>query len=169
MLSLDGHAWNPSLNLHTGLLDPTSLKERVFAIIIIMKKLRTSDKVYIGKSGILNAGRGVYARHDIKKGEIIESCPIIEVPKHDMSKLKESILVAYFFYFGKNKEQLAMALGFGSIYNHSYKPNATYKIRHGEKIIDFIALNDIKKDKEITFDYSSGNLKDKKSPLWFEV
>lgn len=133
-------------------------------------KLLASDKVYIGKSRILNADRGVYARRDIKKGEIIERCPIIEVPKNDTSSLKESVLVTYFFYFGKNKERIAVALGFGSIYNHSYKPNATYKIKPGEKTIDFIALNDIKKNDEITFNYhNSSNSKDKNNPLWFEV
>ncbi|MFH1971042.1 MAG: SET domain-containing protein-lysine N-methyltransferase [Patescibacteria group bacterium] len=135
-----------------------------------MKKLLTSDKVYIGESRILNAGRGVFARRDIKKGEIIERCPIIEVSKHDTSNLKESILVTYFFYFGKNMERLAIVLGFGSIYNHSYKPNARFKTNQKEKIIDFIALNDIKKGNEITFNYyNSKNSKDKKSPLWFEV
>ena len=133
-----------------------------------MKKLLTSDKVYIRQSRILNAGRGVYARRDIKKDEIIEKCPVIEVPKHDVSNLRESILVTYFFYFGKNKERLAIALGFGSIYNHTYEPNATYKIKHREKTIDFIALNDIKKDDEITVNYNYGNPKDK-SPLWFEA
>ena len=87
-----------------------------------------------------------------------------------MSNLKESILVTYFFYFGKNKNRLVIALGFGSIYNHAYKPNARYKIRHTEKTIDFISLSNIKKDSEITFNYSSGSdKKDKKSPLWFEV
>lgn len=133
-------------------------------------KLLASDKVYISKSGIINAGRGVYARRDIKKGEIIERCPIIEVPKNDTSNLKESILVTYFFYFGKNKERITVALGFGSIYNHSYKPNATYKIKQKEKVIDFIALDDINKNDEITFNYNKGvKLKDKKNPLWFEV
>ena len=137
---------------------------------VVLKKLLTSDKVYISKSGIPDAGRGVYARRDIKKGEIVERCPIIEVPKHDMSNLKESILVPYFFYFGKNKERLAIALGFGSIYNHSDKPNSTYKIKSKEKLIDFVALTDIKKDDEITFNYYNRvNLKDKKRPLWFEV
>ena len=76
-----------------------------------MQKLLASDKVYVGKSGILNAGRGVYARRDIKKGEIIESCPIIEVPKHGTSKLKESILVTYFFYFGEKKGTIGFSSG----------------------------------------------------------
>ncbi|HBB76249.1 MAG: hypothetical protein A2186_01515 [Candidatus Levybacteria bacterium RIFOXYA1_FULL_41_10] len=133
-----------------------------------MKKLVTSDKVYIGKSKIVGAGRGVFAGRNIKKGELIEKCPIIEIPKHDFSSLRESVLVTYFFYFGKKKERLVVALGFGSIYNHSYQPNAKYKINHTEKTIDFTALRDIEKDDEITVNYNSGNSKDK-SPLWFEV
>ncbi len=133
-----------------------------------MKKLFTSNKVYILQSRIANAGRGVYARRDIKKGEIIETCPVIEVPKHDVANLRESILVTYFFYFGKKRDRLVIALGFGSIYNHTYEPNATYKKKHAEKTINFIALKNIKKDDEITVNYNYGNPKDK-SPLWFEV
>lgn len=133
-----------------------------------MKKIIASEKIYVSQSKIPNSGRGVFARCDIKMGEIIEKCPIIEVPKHDMANLRESILVTYFFYFGKNKERLAVVLGFGSIYNHSYKPNARYEIKNAEKIMNFIALNDIKKNEEITFDYKYGNPKNK-SPLWFEV
>jgi len=132
-----------------------------------MKKLVASEKIYIKQSKILDAGRGVFARCDIKKDELIEKCPVVEVPKYDVSNVREGILVTYFFYFGKNKQRLAIALGFGSIYNHSYKPNATYKIRHKEKTIDFIALKNIKKDDEITVNYNYGISKDK-SPLWFE-
>jgi SET domain-containing protein len=43
-----------------------------------------------------------------------------------------------------------------------------YKIKHAERVIEFIALNDIKKDTEITVDYNYGNSKDS-SPLWFTV
>lgn len=128
-----------------------------------MQKLFAPENVYVSKSGIPNAGRGVFAKRDIKKGEIIEKCPMIEVPKGDVSKLRESVLVTYFFYFGNKKERLALALGFGSLYNHSAKPNAVYKVKPKETVIEFIALKDIKKDSEITFNYS--NL----GPLWFEV
>ena len=133
-----------------------------------MKNLLASNKVYVAQSKIKNGGRGVFATQDIKKGELIEKCPVIETPKNDLSNLNESILVTYFFYFGKNKENLVVALGFGSIYNHAYSPNATYKINQREKTIDFIALSDIKKDDEITVNYNYGNPKDK-SPLWFQV
>lgn len=131
-------------------------------------KFFPSNKVYVKKSGIPNAGRGVYAGRNIKKGELIEKCPIIQVPKNDMSNLRESILVTYFFYFGKKKEQLLIALGFGSIYNHAIEPNAAYSIKKAENTIDFKALKDIKKDEEITFNYKLGNPKNKR-PLWFEI
>jgi SET domain-containing protein len=132
-----------------------------------MNKIFTQDKIYIGISKIINAGRGVFAGCNIKKGEIIENCPIIEISKDNTSYLGESILVTYFFYFGKNKDRSGIALGFGSIYNHSYKPNAKFVIRPQKELIEFIALNDIKKDTEITFNYK-GNENLTKSPLWFE-
>lgn len=133
-----------------------------------VNKLFASDKVYISQSKLFKAGRGVFARVAIKKGEIIETCPVIEISGHDVSSVNESMLVTYIYYLGKNKERLMIALGFGSIYNHTYQPNARYTEKYKEKIIDFIAINEIKKDEEITVNYNQGNQKDK-SPLWFEV
>ena len=42
------------------------------------------------------------------------------------------------------------------------------KIKVKKKTIDFTAIKDIKKNEEITFNYSFGNPKNK-NPLWFEV
>ena len=133
-----------------------------------MKKLLTTDKVYMKQSKIVNAGRGVYASRAIKKDEIIERCPVIAVPQHDAANLTESMLITYFYFFGKKKEQSLIALGFGSIYNHTYQPNAMYKIQQKEKTIDFIALTDIKKDTEITVNYKGEKSKNN-TPLWFEA
>lgn len=126
-----------------------------------MRKLPTSKKIYIAHSRIANAGRGVFATQSIKRMEIIEVCPVILISKNDVSNLKGSILVNYYFYFGKDNEMLAIALGFGSIYNHSYEPNATYKKKSGDKVIDFVAIKNIKKGEEITINYNYGNPKDK--------
>lgn len=133
-----------------------------------MKKLFALEKIYISKSKILNAGRGVYANKNIKKGEIIEKCPVIQVSQNDMANLKERVLVTYFFYFGKNNKRLLVALGFGSIYNHAHKPNAKYKIKPLENAMEFVALSDIKKDEEITINYSNKASRNKNS-LWFEA
>lgn len=130
-----------------------------------MKKLLPSVKIYISNSGIKNAGRGVFASQKIKKGETVEICPVIVVPQKDVSNLKESILTRYYFYFGKKNELLALALGFGSIYNHSYKPNATYIKKPEENIIEFVAIKTIKASEEITTNYNFGNPNDK-NPIW---
>jgi uncharacterized protein len=133
-------------------------------------KMLSSENVYVSKSSIPYAGRGVRAVSTINKGELIERCPFIEVPRHEASLLNQSFLVTYFFYFGKLKEQVAIVLGFGSLYNHSAKPNATYKIDAKRSIVDFIALENISKDTEITFDYYHDSTpENKKNPLWFEV
>lgn len=132
-----------------------------------MNKLSSSNKIYIGKSKISNAGRGVFAKFNIKKGEVIESCPIIELSKHETEKIKEGNLITYLFYFGKKKEKALIALGFGSIYNHTNKPNAKFKIKQKDLVIDFIALKNIRKNDEITIDYYNYNPQN--NPLWFEV
>jgi SET domain-containing protein len=130
-----------------------------------MKKITASEMIYVNSSRIKNAGRGVYAKRNIKIGEVIEECPVIEIPKHDTASLEESILVTYFFFSGKNKEKISIALGFGSIYNHTYNPNAKYEIKSKNNMINFTAIKNIKKDDEITINYNNGSPKDKR-PLW---
>ena len=48
--------------------------------------------------------------------------------------------------------KLALALGYGSLYNHSYKPNATYK--HGHASISYQALRNIPEGEEICINYN---------------
>ena len=124
-----------------------------------------SDKIYISDSKIVPSERGVFAKVDIKKGEVIDICPIIEFPENDSSNFKESDLVTYTFYFGKEKNMATILLGFGSIYNHSYKPNTIYKKKN--MTIEFIANRKIKQDEEILVNYLQDN-KTAKAPLWFE-
>jgi SET domain-containing protein len=71
------------------------------------------------------------------------------------------------YYFMWGKITCAICLGFGSLYNHSYRPNATYKKLIKEQVIKFIAIEDIKRGKEITVNYNYGN-PDDNSPLWIK-
>lgn len=132
-----------------------------------MNKLTPPEKIYIAKSKIPNSGRGVFARDDIKKGEVIERCPVIELPQDDAANLTDSIIITYVYHLGKNKDRALLALGFGAIYNHTYTPNAMYEGFPEKGIIDFVAVKNIKKDEEITVNYNTGNKKGQ-NPLWFE-
>ncbi|NMB91554.1 SET domain-containing protein [candidate division WWE3 bacterium] len=110
-----------------------------------MSRIEASQKIFISKSKIKGAGKGVFAKDEIIQGDIIERCPVIEVSLKDPANNDEGKLVDYFFYFG---EGLAIALGFGSLYNHSYNPNATYKINLSNKTIDFIAIKILTQEKK---------------------
>ena len=68
------------------------------------------------------------------------------------------MLYDYCYFFGK---KVAIALGFGSLYNHSKKPNAEWEIKKSSHTIVFRAIKNIRKGKEITIDYGI--------PLWFKA
>ena len=129
-------------------------------------KLETSKKIYISESSIPNAGRGVFAKQGIAKDETIELCPVIRVPLDDSSNKKGAVLVDYFFYFG---DRLAVCLGFGSIYNHSYEPNATYNKDLKTDTVEFKALRDINRGEEIIVNYNYGKANDKTAVFQSEV
>ena len=98
-------------------------------------------------------GRGVYCGHPILKNEIIEECPLLIIPANELDRLEPTMLVDYFFCFNKAENTKALALGFGSLYNHKRLPNAHYWIDIEAKSITFYALEDIDKDKEICINY----------------
>lgn len=128
-------------------------------------KITPSDKVYLANSKIPQAGRGVFASQRIKKNELIEICLVYVLPRKDYPVVKKTTLRNYYFMWGK--VTAAICFGFGSFYNHSYEPNATYKKRIKEKLIEFIAIKNIKKDDEITVNYNYGDPNDKR-PLWIK-
>ncbi|MGX2961322.1 SET domain-containing protein [Peribacillus sp. JNUCC 23] len=109
-------------------------------------------------------GRGIFANRNIKNDELIEEAPVIVIPKKEWKVMRDSILLNYVFWWEEDK---ALALGYGSLYNHSYTPNAGYITNIKNQSIDFYARKDIHKGEEIMINYN-GDPKDQ-SPLWFKV
>jgi hypothetical protein len=128
-------------------------------------RLSPPKRIYISQSNIPKAGRGVFASGNIKREEVIEKCPVLILPRKDYPNLKKTALRNYYFMWGKSTA--AVCFGYGSLYNHSYQPNATYKKRVKEQTIEFVAITDIKKGEEITVNYNYGDPEDK-SPLWIK-
>ncbi len=69
------------------------------------------------------------------------------------------------FCWGESSEDAALALGFGSLFNHSYKPNAVYERLLAHNQIHFFAHRDIDFGEEITVNYNRDPNED--APLWF--
>ncbi len=108
-------------------------------------------------------GRGVFARHRIPKGSLIERVPVILLPIREMGR-PETTLGR--FCFLRSRSTVAVALGYGSLYNHSYSPNARYDEEPGARMT-FTALRAIRPGEEVTINYN-GEPKDR-APVGFKV
>ena len=123
--------------------------------------IRQSDAVEVKRSR--GKGRGVFARRAIRKGEVFETCPVLVVPAAAIEDYSAGF-GPYVFEWGEGK--VALALGFGSLYNHSYRPNARYD-DVGPQTKEFTALRDIEPGEEIVVNYN-GNPRSR-TAVWFDV
>jgi SET domain-containing protein len=125
--------------------------------------LRPSRAVEVRR--VKGKGRGVFARRPIAEGDVIESCPVLVMPAADLRRGEDwTHLGDYCFEWGEGT--MALALGFGSLYNHSYRPNARYEDVAGPTKL-FVAVRDIAAGEEITVNYNGEP--DDASPVWFDV
>lgn len=115
---------------------------------------------------VKNKGRGVFCNRLIQTDEDIEICPLLVLPAGDYETLIASGLVDYFFNFNKEENTLALALGFGSLYNHAVLSNAAYILDRENKTIRFYALEDIAAGTEICINYAGERGQEFKE--WFE-
>jgi len=106
-------------------------------------------------------GRGVFAREDIPAGTVIETVPVLVAPEED---LEATALAGHCFLWSRG--QVALPLGYGALYNHSYHPNAEYCDRAPRTKV-YRALRDISAGEEITINYN-GTPHDG-SPVGFDV
>lgn len=123
--------------------------------------LRISVKNSPGK------GRGVFAQQNFKKGEVIETCPVIVLPAEEIDSLELTELYNYYFAWGPDSKDAAIALGYGSLYNHSYNPNARYYKDFENGLLKYVCIRDIQKGEEITINYNCDP--EDKTPVWFDL
>jgi SET domain-containing protein len=123
-----------------------------------------SDAIEVRR--IKGKGRGVFARRLIRKGEVVERVPVLVLPISVLvnSESEDSHLSHYGFAWGR--EKVAVALGYGSLYNHSYSPNARYDDT-GRQTKLFTAIRNIAPGEEITINYNGGPRR--RAPVWFDV
>jgi SET domain-containing protein len=115
---------------------------------------------------VTGKGRGVFARKAIRRGEIIERVPVIVLPLRDVMRDPDDWTGLGCYCFEWGRETVALALGFGSLYNHSFEPNARYDDEARQAKV-FSAIRDIDAGEEITINYNGDP--DDRSPVWFDV
>lgn len=97
-------------------------------------------------------GRGVFARKDFAKGDVIEACPVIVLTELEDQEVQKTILGKYVYEW--EEKTSAMVLGYGSIFNHSYTPNAEYTRDFKKGVLTYTAIKDIPKGTEIVVNYN---------------
>lgn len=130
-----------------------------------MSLIYPSTKLYINDSPI--EGLGVFARLDIKKGETIEEAPVLLLEDDQISSITKTRLIDYYFAWGPGFKKAAIGLGYASIFNHSFEPNARYIKDEENSMLRFVAIKDIKQDEEILVNYNGHP--DDKTKLWFQA
>jgi SET domain-containing protein len=122
-----------------------------------------SDSIEVKR--VKGKGRGVFARCLIRKGELIEAVPMLVLTAKEFEDgIAGTSLANYCFAW--NSGTVALALGYGSIYNHSYRPNARYE-DVWPQTKEFTALRDIEPGEEITVNYNGQPRS--RAKVWFEV
>jgi SET domain-containing protein len=103
-------------------------------------------------------GRGVFARKDIPAGTLLERVPVILIPKSEIFGIapvnRRSLLLALYAFSWEPiaNDTVALALGYGSIYNHSFDPNARYT-PVAPDVLEFHAIKPIAAGTEIFVNY----------------
>ncbi len=120
----------------------------------------TPAQLYFSDSAL--HGRGVFAGRDYASGEIIEVCPVIVIPANEREFLDQTALYNHYYEWDGDA---GLALGYGSLYNHSSPPNALYQQDIELISLRVVALTAIQADDEVTVNYNGDP--DDPSPPWF--
>jgi SET domain-containing protein len=110
-------------------------------------------------------GRGVFTAYNISKDDVIEVCPVITIPQSQVPIIHKTILHDYYFLWGNQMTDAAIALGYGSLYNHEVHANANFILDVENMTIDIVAIRDIISGEEITINYNGEPGDD--GQLWF--
>jgi hypothetical protein len=104
-------------------------------------------------------GYGVFAKENLEEGELIEQCRLLKLGNRAIYN-NDPVLKDYVWAgeqkSSESKEHGAcqyIALGFGSIYNHSDQPNTIQKLNFRTEVMKVKAARIILKDEEIFVSY----------------
>lgn len=111
-------------------------------------------------------GRGVYTSEPIPEGTVIEIAPVLVLSKEERADVEKTSLYNYIFEWG-DKEGACVALGYVSIYNHSYHSNCEYEMDFESELITIKTVKPIKKGDELFINYNADA--DDETPIWFEA
>jgi len=121
--------------------------------------------LYIKKSK--GKGLGVFSTEDLPARKVIEKSSVIVMSPEDRVHIEKTFLQNYIFEWGDDNKSCCMALGYISMYNHSYEANCEYIMDFDKKTMVIKTRRAIKAGEELTINYNGDW--DNKNELWFDV
>jgi SET domain-containing protein len=109
-------------------------------------------------------GLGVFSRRPFEPGDVIEVCPVVVCPVPDETHLEQTAMRGLYFHW--TDDAVGVALGYGSLYNHSWTPNARYEPDFDVDVIRFVAVRPVAAGEELTVNYTGEP--EGTGALWFE-
>jgi SET domain-containing protein len=112
-------------------------------------------------------GRGVFSTTKIPANTVIEISPVLVLNEKDRKHIEKTALFDYIFEWGNSRKKACIALGYLSLYNHSYDANCTYDMDFDTQVMTITTVKTIKKGEEVFINYNA--VSDDASPIWFDV
>jgi uncharacterized protein len=125
--------------------------------------------VYVKDTGTPK-GRGVFAARRFSPGETVEECPVVlfRKPYEVLHKELKSIVFHWPVPAGAAATQ-ALALGYGSLYNHANPSNLRYETDVEALVLRMVAVRSIEPGEELTINYNAdGGAEVSDEDWWFE-
>ncbi len=113
-----------------------------------MSDIFIDKRLYVENSKIPGAKYGVFSKAFIPAGSRVEVARALQMSNRCIFQ-KENVLADYVFNFGD--DTCLLAFGFGSLYNHSDKPQVSYSVT--EDKIYYTAVKDIYPGDEVFVSY----------------
>jgi uncharacterized protein len=127
-------------------------------------------QAYIEDTGT-GKGRGVFAAKAFAVGETVEVCPVVPFVEGENDHLPIELRRVLFNwgYLSGNPGPQGLALGYGSMYNHSQRANLRYRADAAHVCLHFIAVRAIAAGDELTVNYNAhGGGAEWHDNAWFE-
>lgn len=112
-------------------------------------------------------GRGVFTLEALAADTLVEISPVIVLPEKDRKLLDQTLLHYYIFEWGEDQRGCCVALGYVSLYNHSFESNCEYEMDVESQMIRIKTMRAIETGEELFINYN-GDFNDPK-PLWFDA
>jgi uncharacterized protein len=126
-----------------------------------------SDAVFVTKSKKKGRGRGVFTTKNLPANTTIEISPVIVISPEERKQIEKTLLHNYIFEWGADKKHCCMALGYVSLYNHSYISNCEYEMDFKRQLITIRTVQKVLAGEELMINYNGEW--NNETEIWFEV